>query len=109
MSHIELTHEVIIVIDAGEDFRNRILSFGTLTEHVFIARLSVELDTGNTRSFLTTVMLFLHHQIEFVKSIQLRAVFVLVIVKRLQQAYHRHTAFVFELFHIYFKKGANRH
>ena len=93
MTHIELA--VKVAVHAREDFGNGILALCLLAEHVFRARLGAKLDTGNTSALLSTVVLFLHHQIELVKSVGPCAVLLLVILQWLQEADHRHTTFMF--------------
>ena len=98
---VGITHySLICLMYSVEDFGYGICSFSPFSEHVFIARLGFELDTSQASPFLTAVMLFLHHQIEFVQPIHPCTVFLLVIFKRLQQAYHCHTAiFMYFPFH----------
>ena len=68
-------------------------------EHVFLAGVSLQLDASQTRAFLPPVVLFLHKEVELVEAIHPSAILLLVIFERLQEAYHGHAAFVFQLFH----------
>ena len=99
MAHIELAGEGVVY--SFENLRDRILALGLLAEHVFLARWRVEVHAGHARTLLTAVVLLLHHQIELVQSVAPRAVLLLVVAQRLQQADHRHTTFMLQLFHRY--------
>ena len=83
-----------------EHLSDGITSECTLTEHVFLTRLGVEIGTGNTCPLLPTIMLLLHKEVELVERIKRSAVFLLIVVEGLKQAYHRHTTFVLERLHI---------
>ena len=76
--------------DTRENLRNRILTLGLLTEHIFRAGLVGQAHRGNTSTLLSTVVLLLHHQVELIETIGPRTVFLLVIIQGLQQANHRH-------------------
>ena len=82
-----------------EDLGDGTLALGTLTEHIFLASRGMQTDTGHASPFLSTVVLFLHHEVELVQPITLRAILCLVIALRLQQANHRHTTLMLQLFH----------
>ena len=97
MPHIELSGKRLI--DVLEHLCDGILTLSTLTEHIFLTSRGVEVYTGHTSTLLTTVVLLLHHQIELVQPIAPRAVFMFVIRQGLQQANHRHTTFMLQLFH----------
>ena len=97
MSHEQLS--VVGVIHTLENLRNGILSLCPLTKHILLTHRCVKIHTSHTSTFLTTVVLFLHHQVEFVQPIFPRAVFLLVILQRLQQANHRHATLMLQLFH----------
>ena len=58
---------------------NGILTFSTLTEHILMSRFATKLDTSHTSTFLATVVLLLHHQIELVEGIHPSAILLLVI------------------------------
>ena len=84
-----LTSAVIAVVEHTtvgflEYFRNGILTQLALTENIFLARLRVHLKTRNACSFLPTVLLLFHHQIEFPHWIHPRSVFLLIPAERLQ-------------------------
>ena len=63
---------------------NSILTFSTLTEHILMSRFATKLDTSHTSTFLATVVLLLHHQIEFVEGIHPSAILLLVIFQRFE-------------------------
>ena len=98
VSHVQLADERIIY--ALEYFGDGILALSPFTEHIFLAGRSIQVYTSNTGSLLPTVVLLLHHQIEFVQSIVAHAVFLLVKAQRLQQANHCHPTLMLQLFHI---------
>ena len=117
VSHVELSGEgqmVLCKLGIGEQFGresgvlflhaskylgNGILAFGTLTEYVFCSGHSVEFYTCHSGTFLSAIVLFLHHQIELVECEHPRAVLLLIVFERLEQSYHCHTAFMFQRFH----------
>ena len=66
-----------------------------------MTRLTAQFDTSHTSTLLTTVVLLLHHQIEFVQSVAAGAVLLLIIAQGLEQTDHRHTTFMLELLHRY--------
>ena len=66
-------------ISLAENLCNGILALCPFTEHVFMSGLSTQFDTGHTCSFLATVVLLLHHQIELVECVHPCAVLLLVI------------------------------
>ena len=72
---------------------------GTFAKHILVAGFGTQSHAGNARALLSAVVLLLHEEIEFVEGILRGAVFLLVVVERLAQAYHGHAAFVFERFH----------
>ena len=60
MSHIKLASELV---DVGrENLVDGIFALGTLAEHVLMTRLGVEFHTCDACTFLSTVVLLLHHQ-----------------------------------------------
>ena len=83
----------------GEYFRYGICAESTLAEHIFMSRFGMHLHNPDPGSLLPAVVLLFHKQVELVQRIGVRAVFTPVIFNRLAEAYHRHTAFMFELFH----------
>ena len=99
MPHIELSGKRLI--DMLEHLCDGILALSTLTEHILLASWGIEVDTRHTSALLPTVVLLLHHQVELVQAIAPGAVFLFVIRQGLQQANHRHTTFMLQLFHRY--------
>ena len=83
----------------SEHFRNGVLALSPFTKHIFLASRGVEVDASHSGTLLTAVVLFLHHQVELVQPIAPGSVFLLVITQWLQQANHRHSALMFQLFH----------
>ena len=73
MAHVHLSEECVWVgirvvvsirhysADRGEYFRDGILAFGFLSEHIFVSRLLLQFDACYSSTLLTTVVLFLHH------------------------------------------------
>ena len=84
----------------GKNLRDGILALRLFAEHVFRARLPLQAHRSDAGPLLPAVVLLLHHQVELVEAILPRAVLFFVIFQRFQQADHRHTAFVLQLFHI---------
>ena len=72
---------------------------GPFAEHVFLAGIGLQLDAGQARAFLSAVVLLLHQEVKLVQAIHPGAVLLFVVLQGLQQAYHGHAAFVFQLFH----------
>ena len=62
------------------------------------ARVGIQLDCSNAGAILTTIALFLHQEAKFVQSIQDSTVFFLVIFNRLEEANHRQSTLMFDLF-----------
>ncbi len=109
VAHVELTCEghfliievgVVATIFAGlhyllagraHDFGDGIGTLGALAEHVLVAGLCVQFHRRHACAFLSTVVLLLHHEIEFVETVHPGAIFLLVVAQGLQQANHRHT------------------
>ena len=89
-----------VALHGGKDFGNGSRAQGTFAEHVFLAGIGGQLDTGQSGSLLSAVVLLLHQQIELVEPVHPRAILLLIIVERLEKAYHRHAAFMFQWFHI---------
>ena len=86
-------------VDAGEDLGDGILAFGLFAVHILMSGLSVEFYAGHSGTFLSAVVLFLHHQIEFAEGIFVGTVFLPVVVQWFEQAHHCDAAFVFQGFH----------
>ena len=70
-----------------------------LAEHKLLAGVGLELDAGEARRLLPTVVLFLHQEVEFVEAVHPRAVLLLVIFERSEQTYHCHAAFMLQRLH----------
>ena len=79
-------------------------AFGTLTEEILITRSTVELDDSQPSTFLSTVMLLLHQEVELVEPIHPRTILLLVVAEGLTQADHSHATFMLEGFHLYLRK-----
>ena len=84
-----------VALHGGKDFGNGSRAQGPFAEHVFLAGIGRQLDAGQPGPFLSAVVLLFHQQIELVEPVHPRAILFLIIVERLEQAYHRHTAFMF--------------
>ena len=87
-------------IRLAEDFGHGVLALGTLTEHILMSWLTAEFHTSHTSTLLSTVVLLLHHQIEFVECVHPSAVLLLVILQWLQQSDHCHATFMLQWFHL---------
>ena len=70
--------------DATENLGDGILAFGLFAKHIFGAGLVRQVHAGNTSALLSAVVLFLHHQVQLVKTVGPGAVFLLVVVKWFQ-------------------------
>ena len=88
-----------LMIDRLEHLGDGILTLGLLAIHILVPWFLVELDTSQTCTLLTSVMLLLHHQIELLKGIAVSAVFLLVVFEWLAQSDHCNATFVFQLIH----------
>ena len=88
-----------------ENFANRPATHRTLSEHILLSHFCFHFQTSKSCPFLSAVVLFLHQQIKFIKAVHPRPVLLLIIFQRFQKANHRHTAFVFQLFHLSFEKA----
>ena len=97
MAHVKLASHLLRY--ARENLRDGIFALGLFTEHILRARLLRQTDGSNTGSLLSAIVLFLHHQVEFIETVAPRTVFLLVVAQRLQQADHRHTALMLQMFH----------
>ena len=78
-----------------------ILSLCLLAEHILRAGFASQAHRGNAGALLTAVVLFLHHQVELVQPISPRAILLLIIAQRLEQANHGHATFMLQLLHRY--------
>ena len=78
-----------------EYFGNGTRTESTFTEHVFLARIGLQLHTRQPRGFLSSVVLLFHQQIELVQPVHPGTIFFLIIFQRLQQPNHCDTAFMF--------------
>ena len=87
-------------IRLAEYLRHGVLTLCTLTKHILMTRLSAQFDTSHTSTLLSTVVLFLHHQIEFVECVHPGAVLLLVILQWLEQSDHCYATFMFQWFHL---------
>ena len=85
--------------NATEYLGNGILALRLFAEHILGAGLVVQVHAGYTGALLSAVVLFLHHQVQLVKTVGPGTVFLLVVIQRLQQANHRHTALMLQLLH----------
>ena len=119
MSHIQLSCERQVLFckfGVGQFFRRQVFefllyvseylgngvgTFRTFTEHVFGTRLGVKVDACHSGSFLSTVMLLLHHKVELVQPIHPCSVLLLVVFQWLEKSHHRNSAFMFQWFHLY--------
>ena len=84
---------------ATEYLGNGILALRLFAEHVLGSGLVVQVHAGYTGALLSAVVLFLHHQVQLVKTVGPGTVFLLVVIQRLQQANHRHSALMLQLLH----------
>ena len=83
----------------AEDFGHGVLALRTLTKHILMSWLSAQFDTSHTSTLLSTVVLLLHHQIEFVECVHPSTVLLLVILQWLEQSDHCHATLMFQWFH----------
>ena len=97
VSHVEFACHLLCY--SRENLCYGILAFCLLAEHIFCSWFLVHAHCGKSSTLLSAVVLFLHHQIELVETIGPSAVFLLEVVKWLQQSYHCHAAFMLQLFH----------
>ena len=68
----------------GKDLLNRGVAHGTLAKHKFLTGVSIELQRRQTGRFLAAVVLFLHHEIEFVQPVRPGAVACFVMTQRFE-------------------------
>ena len=99
MPHEDLGLTPSVLAHLPEYFGDGTAAESTFAQHIFLSWLCIEIGAGNTCPLLSPIVLLLHEEIEFVEGILRGAVFLLVVVERLAQAYHGHAAFVFERFH----------
>ena len=100
VAHIQLPVAPSAHLYRLEHLGDGILALSPFAMHIFFTHRSIHVDAGDTRTLLTAIVLFLHHQIELVQSVAACAVLLHIIVHRLQQANHRHATFMLQLFHI---------
>ena len=93
MTHVEFACHLLRY--SRKNFCDGILTLGLLAEHIFRTWLLVQTHRGDTGALLSSVVLFLHHQIELIKSISPRTIFLFVVIQRLQQANHRYATLMF--------------
>ena len=79
-----------------EKIGNRLCGIASQSVHEGVSGFSLELNSGNACPVLSTVVLLLHEEIQFVQAIQCRTLLLLVIGKRLQEPDECQTAFVFD-------------
>ena len=84
-----------LAVDGAEHLGDGVLALRFFAVHVFVAGGLMDVDAGDTGPFLTPVVLLLHHQVEFAEGIMAVAVLHLVECLGLEQANHRHPAFMF--------------
>ena len=89
-----------IGICLAEDFGHGVLTLRTLTKHILMSWLSTQFDTSHTSTLLSTVVLLLHHQIEFVECVHPSTILLLVILQWLEQSDHCYTTLMFQWFHL---------
>ena len=88
-----------LLLHGTENLGDSIRAFGTLTEHIFRTGHGVKIDTRHTGTFLSPVVLFLHHKIELVKAEHPRSVLLLVVFQWFQQPYHCDSTLMLQWFH----------
>ena len=86
-------------MDRIKNFRYGICTNGPLPEHILTTRHRIKFYTSQSGPLLTSVVLFFHQQIKFVKSPPPSPVLVVVILERLHQTDHSHPTFVLYRFH----------
>ena len=84
VAHVEL--RVNRRFDPLEDLRDGIRTFRPLPEHIFRAHFRFQVHIGQPGPLLPAVVLFLHHQIEFLQPVAGCSVLPLVKRERFQQA-----------------------
>ncbi len=89
-----------LLMDGGKDLFNGLVSLGPLSVKKLFSRGGIHHETCKSGTLLTPVMLFLHHEIELVETIHPGAIFAAIVVQRLHQPHHGHSAFMFKLFHV---------
>ena len=77
MTHVELSGKRIV--NTPENLCDGILAFCPLTEHIFLAYWSIQVDTSYASSLLSAIMLLLHHQIELIQSVTPGAILLLIV------------------------------
>lgn len=95
-------------VNFRKDFLDSASAQRPFAKHKFLARRGFHFHAGQSCAFLPSVVLFLHHEIEFVQSIHPRAIFLLIEIQRFQQSDHGNATFVFERFHCMMFYGEDR-
>ena len=101
-----------LVIHRLKDLGDGILALRLLAVHVFMPRSLVQFHAGHSGTFLSPVVLLLHHQVQLLQGVVLRAVFLLIVFQWLEQANHGYATFMFQLFHpvnMHFRGHPQRH
>ena len=88
----------------AENFLDGTASQPAFAEHEFFARRGLHFHAGQPRTFLSSVVLLFHQQVQLVQAIHPCTVFFLVVAERFEQAYHGDATFMFERFHLLCKK-----
>ncbi len=86
-------------VGRAEDLRNGPGALRPFAEDIFPTRRYVKPHATYSGGLLAPVVLLLHYQVKLLKTVKDASVFLLVVVQRLQQAYHRYAAFMFYQFH----------
>ena len=71
------------------------------TEHILFTRICFQFHTCQSGTFLPTVMLFFHQQVELIEPIHPCPVLLFVILQRFKQTNHGNATFMFQLFHLF--------
>ena len=61
----------------------------------------MEIGAGDTRTLLSSVVLFLHQEVELIETIGRGAVLLLIVAEGLQEANHCNATFMLERFHVF--------
>ena len=95
------TYICIILMYITKYLCNGIRTLGPFTEHILMSGSRIQLYTSQSCTFLPSIMLFLHHEIEFIEAIHPSAILLLIVFKWLQQAYQRNATIFLYLFHLF--------
>ena len=90
-----------VALHRTENFGNGARTERTFTEHIFLTGIGFQFHAGQSGTFLPTVVLFLHQEIELVESVHPCSVLLFIVLQRFQQAYHGDAAFMLQLFHLF--------